>query len=154
MTMRLNIREYPKVESSTPYRLSHEGYSGGAKVKTFVIKNNSQQHFYNNIEVNILSIAEEQIVEADFFTNNGWSIKLIVKDTSDLPTEEDWAEVFPNTNIFLEDIGALDEDGIYYSDTNTEQYLFVRVFCPGHTDSGQYEHKIALSYNSINIQSS
>lgn len=153
MTMQLDIRPYPSESISRPYRFTHEGYSGGAEVKTFVISNNSPNHAYTNIEVNILLIAEERIVDADFFTNNGWSIKLLAKSANSLPTEEEWAEVFPNTKIFLEDIKGVDADGSLTSDTITRQFLFVRIFCPGHTDSGEYEHNIALSYNSINITS-
>ena len=153
MTMQLDIRPYPSESISKPYRFTHEGYSGGAEVKTFVIKNNSPNHVYTNIELNILSIAEEIILDADFFTNNGWSIKLITKNSSNLPTEEEWSEVFPNTKIFLDDIKGETEEGTIIPDITTRQFLFVRIFCPGHTDSGQYEHKIALSYNSINVRS-
>ena len=154
MSNKLDIRYLNLTSATAPYRFSHEGYAGGSEVKTFVIKSNSNQHVYTDIKASVTSIAGEEILAADFFTENGWSIKLLVKNNESVPTEEDWAEVFPNTSVMLEDIGGVDDSGITsIPDTNTKQYLSIRVFCPGHSEPGQYEHNISLSYNSINVSS-
>lgn len=154
MSNKLDIKYLNLTSATAPYRFSHEGYSGGAEVKTFVIKNNSNQHVYTDIKASVESIAGEEILSADFFTENGWSIKVLVKDDEIAPTEEEWAEVLPNTSVMLEDIGGTDDSGITsIPDTNTKQYLSIRVFCPGHTEPGQYEHVVSLTYNSINVSS-
>ena len=79
MNNRLDIRSLESTALSSPYRYSHEGHSGGATVRGFVISNNSDEHVYTNLQASINLIADETIDSSTFFTNNGWRIKLITK---------------------------------------------------------------------------
>lgn len=142
----LEIRQIGLETLVSPIRYNHDGLDGGAQTKGFYIKSVSNQHVYTNVRLSINEIAEEEIGAADFFTQNGWSIKLLTKNNSSFPSEEDWSEVFPMTNINLENIGDLNENA---SDTDKLQYFFIRIFCPGHTDPGQYNHKMSITYNKI-----
>lgn len=149
---RLDIRPVGGTSLSNPIRFSHNGFTGSTEVKGFEIKSNSTSHVYTNIQVSINVIAEEPIVAADFFTENGWNIKLVERESSIAPTEEEWDEVFPSTNINIEAIGGLNEnDEVVFPDTDTKRFFFMRVFCPGHTEPGQYNHEISVTYNSINV---
>lgn len=149
MPNRLEINEIGRNGLSSPSRFSHNGYSGGAQTKGYSVKSTSLIHAYTNLTVSINKVGNQDIQGgADFFTDSGWSIKLLAKETSDYPTEREWGEVFPMTSIPLNNIGDVDENT---ADNVTTQYFFVRVFCPGHSDPGQYEHKISLTYNSINL---
>ena len=142
----LEIRQIGLETLASPIRYHHDGLDGGAQTKGFSIKSVSKQHVYTNIRLSINEIAEETIQAADFFTQNGWSMKLLTKDNSSFPSEEDWSEVFPMTNINLENIG--DVSTSEYDDSKV-QYFFIRIFCPGHTDPGQYNHKMSITYNKI-----
>jgi len=149
---RLDIKPIGGTSLSNPIRFSHNGFTGSTEIKGFEIKSNSNQHVYTNIQVEIKMIAKEPIVGADFFTNNGWSIKLVERESSIPPTEEEWDEIFPLSSINIEAIGGLnEEDEIVLPDTNTKRFFFMRVFCPGHTEPGQYNHEISINYNSINV---
>lgn len=150
---RLNIRPIESRSIEETYRFSHDGYSGGANIRGFNIGSTSSSHVYTNIKASIIKIGDVDLSAADFFTSNGWSIKLITQKIENYPTEEEWNETLPNTEVMLEDIGIKDSEGVLAeADTDTLQYLFVRVFCPGHTDPGQYNHEISLTYNSINLR--
>ncbi len=147
----IRLRE-PYTALTSPYRFSHEGWNGGASIQCFKIKSDSRSHVYSNIRASIIKIGDAPHNTSDFFTDSGWSIKLITKNENEDPTEEDWSETLPNAQVYLDDIGVTDLDGnLYNFDVETIQYLFVRVFCPGHTDPGQYKHELSLTYNSINI---
>ena len=149
---KLNIRPIDNESLTMPYRFSHEGYSGETSIRGFSINNNSPNHVYTNLKASIVKIGDVEILSADFFTENRWSIKLISKNSKSYPTEEEWSEVLPNTESMLEDIGIVDDSGGFIeADLDTTQFLFVRVFCPGHSEPGQYNHEISLTYNSINL---
>jgi hypothetical protein len=146
MSNRLEIRELGLTTLLSPIRFKHEGVNGGSETKGFYIKSNSSNHAYTNITLSIEEIAAEVIAAADFFTENGWSIKLLKKSSDDFPSEREWGEVFPMTSISLDNVGDVEN---HIPDIVTKQYVFIRVFCPGHSTPGQYEHKIKLTYNSI-----
>lgn len=149
-TNRLQINEIGNVGLSSPSRFSHNGYSGGAQTKGYSVKSNSLNHAYTNLTVSIIKISNDTVSGgSDFFTESGWSIKLLAKENSDYPTEREWGEVLPMTSVPLNNIGDVSSN---IPDNVTTQYFFVRVFCPGHSEPGQYEHKVSLTYNSINLE--
>ena len=153
LTNRLSIRELGTTSFVSPVRFAHEGDSGGAEIKCYRIQSISEQHAYTNVTIAIEKLNGAVVDAADAFTDDGWTIKLYPKTNSSFPTEEEWGKTIPNTTAMLNDIGDIDDvSGIATrADKNTVQYVFVRVFCPGHTRPGAYAHELTLTYNSILI---
>ena len=137
------------VGSSTiakPLFTTHEGYSGGSHVKGYTITNSHNTHYFSNITIELTEIADVEKDASTGFTFHpeGWSIKLKQTPNNFPPTEEEWSEEFPNTDLNLGQLGSASS-----ADTNTTLYFWVRVFCPGNTDPGFYNSKLNVIYNAL-----
>lgn len=113
----------------------HNGFTGGQQEFVFYFKNQFPEFYYENIRLKV-EMADLEL--GSIFSESGWSVKL--KFGSEQPTEKEWGDVIVNNEITLPvDIGSSEV-------ANTESLfpVWVRVFCPGHTDP-QYKTDINLS---------
>lgn len=116
---------------------THNGFTGGQFETLIYVKNNNAGYYYENIEV---SVEMDDLDEGNIFSNSGWSIKL--KSTSEQPTEKQWGDILVNSNASLGDIGTSSTP-----DTTTMRPVWVRVFCPGHTNAQiRKEMRLKLKY--------
>ena len=118
-----------------PFVTEHNGFTGGQQEFVFYFKNQFPEFYYENIR---LRVEMPDLNIGDLFSESGWSVKL--KFGSEQPTEKEWGNVIVNNEIILPvDIGSSEV-------ANTESLfpVWVRVFCPGHTDA-QYKTDINLS---------
>lgn len=118
-----------------PFVTEHNGFTGGQQEFVFYFKNQFPEFYYENIRLKV-EMADLEL--GSVFSESGWSVKL--KFGSEQPTEKEWGDVIVNNEITLPvDIGSSEV-------ANTESLfpVWVRVFCPGHTDP-QYKTDINLS---------
>ena len=118
-----------------PFVTEHNGFTGGQQEFVFYFKNQFPEFYYENIRLKV-EMADLEL--GSIFSESGWSVKL--KFGSEQPTEKEWGDVIVNNEITLPvDIGSSEV-------ANTESLfpVWVRVFCPGHTDP-QYKTDINLS---------
>mgnify|MGYP001203430293 FL=1 len=116
---------------------THNGFTGGQFESLIYIKNNNVGYFYENIQV---SVVMDGLDEGDIFSTSGWSIKL--KATSEQPTEKEWGDILVNSTVSVADIGTAAS-----ADTTTMRPVWVRIFCPGHTDPQiKTDMKLNLKY--------
>ena len=117
---------------------THNGFTGGQSENLIYVKNNNAGYFYENIEV---SVFMDDLEEGDIFSDSGWSIKL--KATSDQPTEKEWGDILVNSKINIQSIGTTAG-----ADTSTMRPVWIRVFCPGHTNPQiKTDMKLKLKYH-------
>ena len=111
------------LEALTSLTTSHNSFTGEEDVKLIYIKNNDPQFYYTGITV-VPSMVD--LEEGALFSESGWSIKLSFG--SEEPTEEEWGDILPNTEVSVPNIGNS-------SVGNIESIfpIWVRVFCPGHS---------------------
>lgn len=118
-----------------PFVTEHNGFTGGQQEFVFYFKNQFPEFYYENIRLKV-EMADLEL--GSIFSESGWSVKL--KFGSEQPTEKEWGDVIVNNEITLPvNIGSSEV-------ANTESLfpVWVRVFCPGHTDP-QYKTDINLS---------
>ena len=118
-----------------PFVTEHNGFTGGQHEFVFYFKNQFPEFYYENIR---LRVEMPDLTIGDIFSESGWSVK--IKFGSEQPTEKEWGDVIVNNEITLpENIGSFEV-------ANTESLfpVWVRVFCPGHTDP-QYKTDISLN---------
>ncbi len=125
-----------------PIRTTHEGFGGGSKVKCIQIGNRSPEHYYTNISVSVEEVGGVDVDVGDIFSSNGWGIKLLSLEEE--PTEKDWANRLSNQSLNLDNIG--DEEN---ASTDQIQKVWIRIFCPGHSDPDILMSKLKLQYNTL-----
>lgn len=118
-----------------PFVTEHNGFTGGQQEFLFYFKNQFPEFYYENIR---LKVEMPDLALGDLFSTSGWSVKM--KFGSEQPTEKEWGDIIVNNEITLPvDIGSSEV-------ANTESLfpVWVRVFCPGHTNP-QYKTDMNLS---------
>jgi hypothetical protein len=134
---------YPNTAGLTqPIETTHEGFSGGVEIKPIQIKSVSDEHYYQNISIEVSELAGTVLDAGAVLSSNGWSIKLV--SSEDEPEEETWNNVLPNTELALTDIGNPES-----SNTDFSQKVWIRIFCPGHSDPEILTSKLKLKYNTL-----
>lgn len=133
--MSLIILDSDLMPITGPFVTEHNGFTGGQQEFVFYFKNQFPEFYYENIR---LKVEMPDLDNGGLFSESGWSVKL--RFGSEQPTEKEWGDVIVNNEITLPvDIGTSEV-------ANTESLfpVWVRVFCPGHTEP-QYKSDINLS---------
>lgn len=138
----LTIRYADGAPFTQPIRTTHEGYAGGSEIVCIEVVNTSVEHYYTNLTVEVNNVAGEDILNNEMFTSKGWGIKLL--SSEEPPTEKEWASVLSNQSLILSDIG--DE---LNASLDFVQKVWIRVFCPGHTDPDILLSSLSLKYNTL-----
>ena len=120
-------------------KTTHDGYAGGVEIKAVNISSISNQHYYENIKLEVEEVAGHTIVANDLFHPEGWSLKLL--ESYDLPEEESWNSVLSANELDLSPIGTSTA-----GNTDDVRTVWIRLFCPGHTDPNILNSKLKLKY--------
>ena len=133
--MSLSILDKDSNLITGPLVTNHNGFTGGQDEVLIYLKNQYAQYYYENVELSV-SI-EGELEEGDIFSTSGWSVKLSFG--SEQPTEREWGDILVNSKIQIGNIGSS-------SVANTESFypIWIRVFCPGHTEP-QIKNNISIS---------
>ena len=103
---------------------NHNSFTGGEDVKLLYLKNEDPQVYYSGIRLEPIM---PDLIPGDLFSSSGWSVKMIYGASE--PTEKEWDLALINGSVSIPDIG--DETN---ADTATYKPVWIRVFCPGHTE--------------------
>ena len=95
--------------------------------------------YYTGISVEVVFPVSEKAAD-DLYTNTGWSVK--AKYGSEQPSEEEWNSINVNEAIQLPDIGAHGS-----ADTTTYHPIWIRVYCPGYTQTLQLKKMFLLKFH-------
>lgn len=135
--MSLTILDENKQPLVNGLQTVHNGFTGGADEVLFYIKNLHQEYYYTHIKLEVLM---PDLATGEIFTTSGWSIKL--KYGSEQPTDKEWGDILVNNEIPIPDIG-----NNLNSETTTYHPIWIRVFCPGHTNPKiRQDMKFKLKY--------
>lgn len=114
------------------FKTTHNGYTGGSYEFKFYLQNDNTNQYYENIKV--IPVFPD-LISNNILTESGWSIK--IKQTEVQPTEFEWDKVFINQECLVDSLLNLNP-----------LPFWVRVFCPGLTDS-QIKKNISLKLQYI-----
>jgi hypothetical protein len=135
MSLKFFDTNFDELSSSNPLWTAHNGYYGDASEVQFFVRNDSANHYYEQIQVQLTSSGSYDVTGE--YGTSGWSFKLV--PGSRRPTEKEWDAATNMAPVTLGSLGDTDA-----GDTTTLLSVWLRVFVPGRTPA-QYRNNYVLS---------
>ena len=130
--------------NSDPIRTVHDGFIGEANQVLFFIRNRVENVYYKNIF--LTPMFDTTNYNYEDFEVSKWSVKLNYGTVQ--PSEDEWDEIENGQSISIPDIGTIEG-----SDTFTNHPVWIRVYCPGLSESQIKENMfLQLEYKQESVR--